>query len=86
MTDDIVFSLMLSQLSKLIPYTKRITSETLPKPLSAVPRITENTKKKRRRFTLKPELGFISYKKLVDCYDFSGIVTTAGTTNTSEVS
>ena len=45
MTADIVFSLMLSQLSELIPHTKRITSETLPKPLSAVPRITENTKK-----------------------------------------
>ena len=45
MTADIVFSLMLSQLSELIPHTKRITSETFPKPLSAVPQIIENTKK-----------------------------------------
>ena len=40
MTSDIVFSLILSQLSEIIPLTKRITSETLPKPLSAVPRIS----------------------------------------------
>ena len=46
MTADIVFSLMLYQLSELIPHTKSITSETLPKPLSAVPRIIENTFKK----------------------------------------
>ena len=45
MTDDIFFSLMLFQLSELIPHTKRITSETLPKPLSAVPCIIKNTKK-----------------------------------------
>ena len=86
MTADIVFSLMLYQLSELISHTKRITSETLPKPLSAVPRIIKNTKKKRLRFTSKPELRFISFDKLVDCDEFSGIVTTAGTTNTSEVS
>ena len=86
MTAEIVFSLMLSQLSELIPHTKRITSKTLPKPLSAVPRIIENTKKKRRRFTSKPELRFISFKKLIDCYEFLGIGTTTGTTNTSEVS
>ena len=86
MTADIVFSLMLSQLSELIPHTKRITSETLPEPLSAVPCITKNTKKKRRRFTSKPELRFISFEKLVDCDEFSGIGTNAGTTNTSEVS
>ena len=42
MTADIFFSLMLSQLSELIPHTKSSTSETLPKPLSAVPRIIEN--------------------------------------------
>ena len=86
MTSDIVFSLMLSQLIELIPHTKRITSENIPKPLSAVPHIIENTKKKRRRFTSKPELSFISFDKLVDCDEFSGIGTTAGTTNTSEVS
>ena len=86
MTADIVFNLMLSQLSELIPYIKRITSETLPKLLSAVPRIIENTKKKWRRFTSKPELRFISFEKLVDCDELSGIGTTAGTTNTSEVS
>ena len=45
MTADIFFSLMLYQLSELIPHTKRITSETLPKPLSAVPCIIDNTKK-----------------------------------------
>ena len=45
MTADIVFSLMLSQLSELIPHTKRITFETLPKPLSAVPHVIKNTKK-----------------------------------------
>ena len=45
MTSDIVFSMMLSQLSELIPHTKMITPETLPKPLYAVPRIIENTKK-----------------------------------------
>ena len=39
MTADIVFSLMLSELSELIPHTKSITSQILPKPLSAVPRI-----------------------------------------------
>ena len=42
MTADIVFSLMLSQLSELFPHTKTITSDTLPKPLSAFPRIIEN--------------------------------------------
>ena len=35
----------MSQLSWLIPHTKRITSETFSKLLSAVPRIIENTKK-----------------------------------------
>ena len=86
MTADIVLSLMLSQLSELIPHTKRITSETFPESLSAVPCITKNTKN-RRRFTLKPELRFIIFEKLVDCDEFSGIGTTAGTTtNTLEVS
>ena len=33
---------MLSQLSEVIPHTKIITSETLPKPLSVVPCIIEN--------------------------------------------
>ena len=46
MTPEIVFSLMLSQLNEPIPHTKRITSKTLPKPLSAVPRIIENSFKK----------------------------------------
>ena len=86
MTADIVFSLIISQLSELISHTKRITSETPPEPLSAVPRIIENTKKKRRCFTSKPELRFISFEKLVDCDEFSGIGTTTGTTNSSEVS
>ena len=86
MTDDIVFSLMLSQLSEIIPHTKMITSKTLPEPLSEVHCITKNTQKKRRRFTSKPELRFISFDKLVDCDEFSGIGITAGTTNTSEVS
>ena len=81
----IVFILMLSQLSELIPHTKRITSKTLPKPLSTVPRIIEHTKK-RRRFTSKPELRFIRFGNLVDCYEFSGIGAAAGTTNKSEVS
>ena len=86
MTPDIVFSLMLSQLSEIIPHTKSITSETLPKPLSAVPRIIKNTKKNWRCFTSKPDLRFISFEKLVDCDEFSGIGTTTGTTNTSEAS
>ena len=70
MTSDIVFSLMLSQLSELIPHNKSVTSKTLPKPLSAVPCIIES----------------IRFGKLVDCYEFSGIGAAAGTTNTSEVS
>ena len=64
MTADIVFSLMLSELSELIPHIKSITSKTLPKPLSVVPWIIENTLKK------KPELRFISFEKLVDCDEF----------------
>ena len=67
-------------------YCGTSTPETLPKPLSAVPSIIKNTKKKRRRFTSKPELRFISFEKLVDCDEFSGIGTTTGTTNTPEVS
>ena len=87
MTADIVLSLMLSQMSDLIPHTKRITSETLPEPLSAVLCITKNTKQKKgSRFTSKPDLRFMSFEKLVHCDEFSGIGTTAVTTNTLEVS
>ena len=60
MTADIVFGLILSKLSELIPHTKRITSKTLPKPLSAVPHVIENSLK-------KPQLRFIIFDKLVDC-------------------
>ena len=86
MTADIVFSLMLSQLSELIPHTKRITSKTLPKPLSAVPHFIKNTKKSGVALPQNPDLRFISFEKLVDCDEFSGIGTAAGITNTSEVS
>ena len=73
MTADIVFSLMLYQVSELIPHTKRITSETLPKPLSAVPRIIENTKKSGVALPRNLSSGLSASKSWLIVMSFQGL-------------